>query len=71
MSRRLSDRRHDTSLSEHINQGIRIARIDGIGRALDFMLMAGVARAIALRVLSAPELQRRRDRRRLNSGALA
>jgi hypothetical protein len=68
MSRRGIEPRNNTVLTEHIDRALNLARRDGIGPALDFMLHAGVPRPVALRVLSAPELQRIRDRRGTGSG---
>lgn len=65
MSRRGFDPRSNTVLTEHIDRALSLARHDGVGPALDFMLRAGVPRTVALRVLSAPGLQRLRERRRL------
>jgi hypothetical protein len=65
MARRGLEPRTDAHLSDQIDRALQLARTEGIGSALDFMLTIGVPRPVALRVLTSPSLLRRHERRKI------
>ena len=52
------DRRYDLISSKTINNAELIVQNEGIGLALDYMLISGIPRKLALRVLTAPQYRR-------------
>lgn len=63
MNRKMEDRRSNTVLADNIQHALFLVKKAGLRPALDSMRVAGVPRALALRVLSSPEFQRTAERR--------
>lgn len=51
--------RKNSDTTHRIEEALNIARLEGIGPALDFMQQAGVERQVAVRVLTAPGFRRK------------
>lgn len=58
------DRRSFFNDATAVDNGILLATFEGTGAALEYMRENGVSREVALRVLAAPEFQRRCQERR-------
>ena len=51
--------RKNSDTTRQIEEALNIARLEGIGPALDFMQQAGVDRQVAVRVLTGPGFLRK------------
>ena len=51
--------RKNSDATRQIEEALNIARLEGIGPALDFMQQAGVDRQVAVRVLTGPGFLRK------------
>ncbi|WP_143067982.1 hypothetical protein [Duganella sp. CF517] len=51
--------RKNSDTTHQVEQALNIARLEGIGPALDFMQQAGVDRQVAVRVLTGPGFRRK------------
>lgn len=51
--------RRNSDTTHQVEEALKIARLEGIGPALDFMQQAGVERQVAVRVLTGPGFRRK------------
>ncbi|USX11928.1 hypothetical protein NHH88_19750 [Oxalobacteraceae bacterium OTU3CAMAD1] len=51
--------RRNSDTTRRVEEALNIARLEGIGPALDFMQQAGVERQVAVRVLTGADFRRK------------